>query len=197
MMCCIYAQRLVFYKIFVWRSQLIMWPLLHPLHFIINVRNKCITSSLGEWQSAYNDDHKFLVHQLPPLFVFSSFRWDENKFVWHFVFHVLRIYDDLMSEWLGTTCTARMYSTCEHVLAFPLGFWPLVLHFSLLFRFFCIFPYSVFCSRVCLSSEFPFSVLRFLVSPLRFFFFSDSSMVDYSAVIVDCPSIAFFFCSFR
>ena len=86
-----------------------------------------------------------------------------------------------------------MYSTCEHVSAFPLEFWPLVLHFSLLFRFFCIFPYSVFCSRVCLSSEFPFSVLRFLVSPLRFFFFSDSSMVDYSAIKADCPLIAFFF----
>ena len=64
MMCYIYAQRLVRYRIFVWRSQLILWPLLNLLRFVINVRNKCITSSLGEWRSSYNDNHKFLVHQL-------------------------------------------------------------------------------------------------------------------------------------
>ena len=64
--------------------------------------------------------------------------------------------------------------------------------FSLLFPFLCIFSLFNFCSRVCFFSEFPFSVLRFLVSPPCSFFFG-SSMVDYSAVRVDCPSVAFFF----
>ena len=65
-MCCIYAQWLVRYRIFVWSSQLILWLLLRPLRFVINDRNKCATSSLIEWRSAYNDDHKFLIHRLPP-----------------------------------------------------------------------------------------------------------------------------------
>ena len=99
----------------------------------------------------------------------------------------------LMFEQLSATCTAKMRSSCGHVSIFPRMFWPLVLHFSLLFHFLCIFPYSIFRSRVCLSSGPPFSVLHFLVSPSSFFFFSDSSMVDYSIVKVDCPSIAFFF----
>ena len=30
------------YKIFVWSSQLILWPLLHPLHFVINEHSKYI-----------------------------------------------------------------------------------------------------------------------------------------------------------
>ena len=63
---CIYVQRLVRYKIFVWNSQLILWPLLCPLRFIINERNKCVTSSLGQWRSLLSDDHKFLTYQLPP-----------------------------------------------------------------------------------------------------------------------------------
>ena len=66
MICCIYAQRLVRYKIFVWRPQLILWPLVRQLRFVINDRNKCIMSSLDEWRPSYNDDHKFLIHQLPP-----------------------------------------------------------------------------------------------------------------------------------
>ena len=90
-------------------------------------------------------------------------------------------------------CTARMCSMCEHVSIFSREFWPLVLHFSLLFHFFCIFPYSVLYSRFCFSSELPFSILHFLVSLTCFFFFSGSSMVDYSSVRADCPSIAFFF----
>ena len=98
-----------------------------------------------------------------------------------------------MSEQLGATCTARMCSTCKHVLVFQREFWPPVLHFSFLFPFFYGFPYLVFCSRVCFSSKLPFSVLCFLVSPSRFFFFSDSFVVDYSAIRADCPSIAFFF----
>ena len=73
-MCCIYAQRLVCYKIFVWWPQLILWPLVRQLHFVINDRNKCVTSSLGEWRPSYNDDHKFLVlHNLWIFFVYWDF----------------------------------------------------------------------------------------------------------------------------
>ena len=99
----------------------------------------------------------------------------------------------LMFEHLNATCMARMRSLCEHVLVFPRMFWPLVLHFSLLFPFFCIFSLFSFRSRVCFFSELPFFVLWFLVSSSCYFFFSDSSMVDYSVVRVNCPSIAFFF----
>ena len=87
---------------------------------------------------------------------------------------------------------ARMCSMCEHVSVFLREFQELVLHFSLLFPSFCIFPYSVLYSRVCFC-ELPFSILRFLVSPLCLFFFFDSSMVDYYAVKANFPSIAFFF----
>ena len=62
----IYTQRLVHYRIFVWSSQLILWPLLCPLHFVINEHNKCVTSSLGKWRSSCSDNHKFLTHQLRP-----------------------------------------------------------------------------------------------------------------------------------
>ena len=98
----------------------------------------------------------------------------------------------LMFEQLNTTCVARMHSSCGHVSVFPRVFWPFVLHFSLLFPFFCVFPYSILRSTVCFC-ELPFSILRFLASHSCSFFFFDSSMVDYSAVRVDCPSIAFFF----
>ena len=78
-------------------------------------------------------------------------------------------------------------------LGFPHMFWPLGLHFPLLFPFVCIFSLFSFRSRVCFFSEFPFSVLCFLVSPPCSCFFFGSSMVDYSVVRVDCPSVAFFF----
>ena len=50
-----------------------------------------------------------------------------------------------------------------------------------------------FYSRVCLSFKLPFSVLRSLVSSSCSCFFSCSSMVDYSFVRVDCPSITLLF----
>ena len=99
----------------------------------------------------------------------------------------------LVFEQLNAKCTARMRSSCEHVSIFPCVFWPLVLHFSLLFPFFCIFSLFSFYSRVRFSSELPFCVLRFPLSSSCSFFFFGSSMVDYSAIRVDCPSIAFFF----
>ena len=99
----------------------------------------------------------------------------------------------LMYEQLNAMCTARIRSSCEHVSIFLCMFWPLVLHFSLLFPLFCIFSLFNFRSRVCFFLKLPFSVLRFLVSSSCYFFFSDSRMVDYSAVRVIGPSIAFFF----
>ena len=50
-----------------------------------------------------------------------------------------------------------------------------------------------FCFRVYFFFKLPFFVLRFLVSSSCYFFFSNSSMADYFAVRVNCPSIAFFF----
>ena len=88
---------------------------------------------------------------------------------------------------------ARMRLSCEHISVFPCVFWPFVLHFSLLFPLFYIFSLFSFYSRVRFSSEIPFSVLHFLVSSSCSFFFSSSSMVNYFAVRVDCPSVAFFF----
>ena len=166
----------------------------YPLRLVINERNKCVTSFLAQWWSPLSNDHKFLTH-VAPLFKFLSIRWDENKFFWRFIFRVLRIYDDLIFEQLSAKCMARMRSTCGHVSVFLRMFWPLVLHFSLLFPFFYIFSLFCFYSRVCFSFEFPFFVLRFLVSSLCFFF-SSSSMVDYSALRVDCPSVVFFFAHF-
>ena len=77
----------------------------------------------------------------------------------------------LMFEQLSATCVAMMHSSCEHVSVFLHMFWPLVLHFSILFPFLCIFSLFSFYFRVCFFSELPFSVLRFLVSPLCFYFF--------------------------
>ena len=87
----------------------------------------------------------------------------------------------------------RMRSTCRHFSVFLCVLWPLILHFSLLFPFFYNLSLFHFYSRVCLSFNLPFFVLHSLVSSLCSYFFSFSPMVDYSAVRVDCPSIAFLF----
>ena len=91
----------------------------------------------------------------------------------------------LMFEQLSATCAARMRSSCGHVSVFLRVFWPLVLHFPLIFPLLCIFSLFNFCSRVCFFSKLPFSVLSFRVSPPCFYFFFSFSMVDYSAVRVD------------
>ena len=73
-----------------------------------------------------------------------------------------------------------------HVLATYFTFFPHVsflLHFSLF-----NFP-----PRVCLSFKLPFSVLGSLVSLSCSYFFFCSSMVYYSSVRLDFPSIAFLF----
>ena len=106
---------------------------------------------------------------------------------------LLRIYDELIFEQLDATCTVRMHSMCRCFLIFPHVLWPLILHFSLLIPFFYNLTLFSFCSRDCLSFKLPFSVLRSQVSFSCSYFFSCTSMVDYSVVRVDCPSIAFFF----
>ena len=62
-----------------------------------------------------------------------------------------------------------------------------------MFIFLCTPSLFSWHSRVCLSFKFCFSVLCFLVSSSCSFLFSCFSMVDYSFVRVDCPSIAFLF----
>ena len=99
----------------------------------------------------------------------------------------------LMFEQLNATCTARMRSSSGHVSVFPHMFWLLVLLFSPLFLSSVFFFLFNFRFRVYFFFKLPFSVLRFLVSSSCYFFFSNSSMADYFAVRVNCPSIAFFF----
>ena len=82
---------------------------------------------------------------------------------------------------------------CRHFSIFLCIFWSLISRFSLLFPFFCVLSFFSFHPRVCLSFKLPFSVRRSLVSSSCSCFFSCSSMVDYSAIRVDCPSIAFLF----
>ena len=84
-----------------------------------------------------------------------------------------------------------MPSLCKCFSVFPRMFWPLILHFSLMFPFFCVLCLFSLHPRVCLSFKLPFFVLRSLVSSSRSYFFSCSSIVDYSVVSVDCSSIAF------
>ena len=87
----------------------------------------------------------------------------------------------------------RMCLTCRFFIVFPRTFWPFISHFSLLFLFLRM-PSLFSChSRVCLSLKFSFSVLCFLVSSLCFFLVFYSSMLDYSFVMADCPSVAFLF----
>ena len=82
---------------------------------------------------------------------------------------------------------------CRRFSIFLRMFWPLISHFSLLFPFFCVSSLFSFHSRVCFSFKLPFSILRSLVNSLCFCFFSSSSMVNYSSVRSNCPSIAFLF----
>ena len=140
----IYAQWLVRYRIFVWSSQLILWPLLRPLRFVINDRNKCTTSSLGKWRSLRSDDHKFLTHQLPPCSnccLLDEIRTTSSN-ASYFVYYAFMT--TLMFEQLGATCTIKMCLMCRRFLVFLRMFWPLISHFSLLFPFFMFFPCSVF-----------------------------------------------------
>ena len=159
------------YRIFVWSSQLILWPLLRLLYFVIDDRNKCVTPSPSKWQSSHNDDHKFLTHQLPPCSngrLLDEIRTNSSNAPYSMYYTFITI---LMFEQLNAMCTAKMHSSCKHVLVFPCMFWPLVLYFSLLFPLFSIFSLFSFHSRVCFFSKLPFSILHFLVSSSCYFFF--------------------------
>ena len=89
-------------------------------------------------------------------------------------------------------CTVKMCLTCRLFSIFPCMFWPFILHFSRLFPFLRILSLFSWHFRVFSSSS-SFSVLRFLVSSSYFSLFFCSSMVDFSFVRVDCPSISFLF----
>ena len=82
---------------------------------------------------------------------------------------------------------------CKRFSVFPHMFWPLISHFSLLFPFFCISSLFSFHSRVCFSFKLPFTILRSLVNSSCSCFFSSSSIVNYSSVRSNFPSIAFLF----
>ena len=83
MNCCIYVQRLMRYRIFVWSSQLILWPLFRLLLFVINERNKCVMFSLSQWWSLLSDDDKFLTHHYrnSKLQYFSHYKFKYYRFL--------------------------------------------------------------------------------------------------------------------
>ena len=88
-------------------------------------------------------------------------------------------------------CTVKMCLTCRLFLVFLCTFWPFISHFPLLFPFLHnLFLFS-WHFRDFLFFELSFSVLHFLVSSSCSSFFFCSSMVDYSFVKVDCPSVSF------
>ena len=98
-----------------------------------------------------------------------------------------------MFDQLSATCTVKMRLTCKHFSVFPRVFWSLISHFPLLLSFLYNLSLFSFHFRVCSSFKLPFSILRSLMSPLCSCFFFCSSMVDYSSVRGDCPSVAFIF----
>ena len=96
-----------------------------------------------------------------------------------------------MFNLLSATCTVKMCLTCRLFLVFLCTFWPFISHFPLLFPFLHnLFLFS-WHFRDFLFFELSFSVLHFLVSSSCSSFFFCSSMVDYSFVKVDCPSVSF------
>ena len=78
-------------------------------------------------------------------------------------------------------------------LGFPMRVLATCFAFPPPLSFFLYFFLIQFYSRVCFFSELSFFVLHFLVSPPCSYFFFGSSMVDYSAIRVDCSLVAFFF----
>ena len=109
------------------------------------------------------------------------------------MFRVQRIYDELMFDLLSATCTIKMCLACRLSLVFPRMFWPFISPFSLHFPFLRFLSLCSWRSRVFLFFKLSFSVLRSLVSSSYSSLFFCSSMVDYSFVRVDCPSISFLF----
>ena len=79
------------------------------------------------------------------------------------------------------------------LLGFPARVLVTYFAFSLLFPFLYNISLFSFHFMVYFSCKLPFSVLRSLVSSSCSYFFFCSSMVDYSSVRVDWPSIAFLF----
>ena len=145
-------------------------PLLRLLRFIINACNKCVTPTLVIING--NDDPRlFFTHQLPLCSncrLLDEIRTNSSDTSYSMYCAFMMV---LMFEQLNATCMAKMHLSCGHVSVFLCMFWPLVLHFSLLFPFFYIFSLFSFHSRVCFLFELPFSILHFLVSSSCYFFF--------------------------
>ena len=89
--------------------------------------------------------------------------------------------------------TVKMHSTRKLSSVFPHMFWPFISYFPLLFPFLHFLSLFSWHSRVFLFFKLSFSILCSLVSSSCSSFFPCSSMVDYSFVKVDCPSISFLF----
>ena len=87
-------------------------------------------------------------------------------------------------------CTIKMRLSCRRFSVSHACFGHLFCIFPSYFLSFFLVQFS---SRVYISFKLPFSVLRSLVSSSRSCFFSCYSMVDYSSVRLDFPSVAFLF----
>ena len=87
----------------------------------------------------------------------------------------------------------KMCLTCKLFLVFPRMFWPFILHFSLLFPFLRNLSLFGWHFGVFLFFKLSFLVPCFLVSSSCSSLFFYSSMVDYSFVRVDRPSVSFLF----
>ena len=98
-----------------------------------------------------------------------------------------------MFDLLSATCIVKMRLTRRLSSVFLSMFWPFISYFSLLFPFLHFFSLFSWHSRVFLFFKLSFLVLRSLISSSCSSLFFCSSMVDYSFVRVDCPSISFLF----
>ena len=131
------------YKILVWSSQLILWPLLRLLCFVIN-------SVINAWHRLLVNDGFSLMTivnfwliscPLVRIFIYRT-RWEHIHLALRIlcIAHLWRV-----DVWpVECTCKVRMRSVCKHFLIFPRVFWSLILHFPSCFPFSVIFPCLVF-----------------------------------------------------
>lgn len=163
--------------------------LLHSLLFAINACNECGTRP---GVVILNNDGFTIssTHQLPPCSCLRHMKEDKNIVSCCFVFHVQRIYYELMFRLPCDMCTVKMTSSCKFFLVFPHTIFYLVCAFPSCY-YWCIIFCGSFVS-VKLSSFSPI-FLSFLVSPfLNLPSFLHHFMVDFSLVRTSCPSISFF-----
>ena len=103
------------------------------------------------------------------------------------------VYGAFMTSWYLSCWVPCVRLRCIWRANFPRFSRACFGHFSLLFPFLQFLSLFNWRSRVFLFFKLSFSFLHSLVSSSCFSLFSCSSMVDYSFVRVDCPSISFLF----